>query len=253
MIGIAVRGFSFAVESSMKLIESLTLYIKSLVPIVMSISLAGGNISGATMFQPSILISTQLISIIASEILIPFLMVAVCIAIVNNLSNKMHLNKMVELIKKSIKWGLGILLTIFASIMMVQGLIAPAMDGAAGKSIKFAISNFIPIVGGILSDSINVVVGHSLMLKNIIGTAGMIITALICFEPLVKIIALITIFYLTAAVIQPISDKRLPNSITEIASAMSTLALIIVSIELMFLVNLTIAVLAGGSAAALGR
>lgn len=253
IIGIAVKGFSFAVESCGKLIQDLSLYIKTLVPLVMSISVAGGNFSGAIMFQPAILATTQIISIIISEILIPFLLVAVGIAIVNNMSGKMQLTKMVDLIKKGIKWSLGILLTFFVSVMTVQSMIAPVLDGAAGKSAKFALSNFVPIVGGILTESINVVVGYSLALKNVVGVAGLIITMLICFGPLVEILALITLFHLTSAVIQPICDARLSNTITEIASAMSTLFLIVMSMELVFLVNLTIAIVAGNSAAMLGR
>lgn len=205
------------------------------------------------MFQPAILVTTQIINMIITDVLIPFLMLGVGIAIVNNLSGKMELTKLIELIKKGIKWTLGIMLTFFVSVMTIQSMIAPVLDGAVGKSAKFALANFVPIVGGVLAESVNVVVGYSLVLKNVVGVAGLIITMLMCFGPLVQILALVTIFHMTAAIIQPICDSRLTNTISEIASSISTLFLMVLSMELVFVVNLTIAIMASNASAMLGR
>jgi stage III sporulation protein AE len=88
-----------------------------------------------------------------------------------------------------------------------------------------------------------------LILKNAIGIAGLIIIVLICFIPVVKIMALITIYRLTGAIIEPVSDKRIVQCITDLGNSLTLIFAMVVSVAVMFLLSITIVIGAGNISA----
>ena len=70
---------------------------------------------------------------------------------------------------KAVKWVLSIVMTIFVSLLTIQNLIGVAADNAGTKAVKFAVSNFIPVVGGALSDAYTTVQSCVKVLKSGVG------------------------------------------------------------------------------------
>ena len=83
------------------------------------------------------------------------------------------------------------------------------MTGVTAKTTKAAVSNFIPVVGKILGDAVDTVMGCSIILKNALGVVGVIIIIGICVVPIFKLITLMTMYYLGSALCQPIADAKI--------------------------------------------
>lgn len=49
------------------------------------------------------------------------------------------------------------MLTIFVGLLSLEGTLSSSVDGLTAKTAKVAISNFIPVVGKVLGDSIDTV------------------------------------------------------------------------------------------------
>lgn len=96
--------------------------------------------------------------------------------------------------KSSVTWALGIVLTIFVAVMSLEGTLSSSVDGISAKTTKAVVSSAIPIVGKILGDAVDSVLGCGLILKNAVGIVGVLIILSICVMPLIKL-ALITISY----------------------------------------------------------
>ena len=253
IVGIVIKGFTLAASVGTQFVTTLDSFIKVLIPTMMVLIASSGAALSAAAFQPVLLIASELIGVMIKDILMPLLFLAMAMSMANNIGTKFNVTRIVKLIHNVIKWSLGIMLTIFVGIISLQSLATPALDGIGGKTAKYAVSTFVPVVGKILTDTLDLVVGSSVIIKNSVGVAGIIAIIVMCFVPLVQVLAQISIFALSAAVVEPIADKRIVKCISSVSETLTLLFVMMLSQELMFIINIAIVVSAGSNATMLGR
>ncbi|MEG2670546.1 MAG: stage III sporulation protein AE, partial [Oscillospiraceae bacterium] len=161
--------------------------------------------------------------------------------------------RLTKLLGNGVKWGLTIMLTVFVGVVGIQSIAASGADGLSVKITKFATSNFIPVVGGVLAESVETVLSCSVVIKNSVGVLGIIIMTLIAATPLLKIIATLIIFRLTAAISEPIADPKIVQCITELANSIGLIFSMLAAVTIMFIIVITIMLNAGNTAVLLGR
>ena len=61
------------------------------------------------------------------------------------------------------------------------------MDGITAKTAKTVVSSAIPVVGKILGDAVDTVLGCGIVLKNAVGIVGVVIIIGICLGPILKL------------------------------------------------------------------
>ena len=131
--------------------------------------------------------------------------------------------------------------TIFIGILTIYGL-STKIDGITIRTAKFAVDKFVPVVGGFLSDAVDAVIGSSTILKNGIGIIGLIVIALIILAPLIKVAALLLVYKLIGAIIEPIASPNIVNFFTDISKTLLLILISMVSITIMFFITITIIV-----------
>ena len=100
-------------------------------------------------------------------------------------------------------------------IVSLEGTLSSSVDGITAKTAKAAVSGVIPVVGKILGDVVDSVLGCGVILKNAIGLIGVIVVIGICIVPIIKIAILSIMYNLASAVIQPISDEKIVKLLEE--------------------------------------
>ena len=249
LTAVLIKSFSYAMSIGGDVIDSMVIFMQSMLPTLMTLLVSTGNITSASIFEPAVLFSVQMIAGIIKSFLIPLLLCATSLSIISNISEKFHISRLVNFMKQIGKWSLGIILTGFIGVITVQGLAASVIDGVGAKTVKFAVGNFVPVVGGILSDAVDAVISCSLILKNAVGIAGLIVIILICMIPIIKIAALIAIYRLTAAIVEPVSDERIVKCISDLGNSITYLFSMVVSVAVLFLLSITIVIGAGNISA----
>ena len=91
---------------------------------------------------------------------------------VNHLSDRAHLTRMAQLLRGAVCWLLGVSFTVFLGAMSLQGVTSASIDGVAIRAAKYAVDNFVPVVGGMFSDTMDTLVGCTLIVKNALGVAA---------------------------------------------------------------------------------
>ena len=105
-------------------------------------------------------------------------------------------------------------MTVFLGVISVQGTSSAVADGVTIRTAKFVTGNFIPVVGRMFTDAADTVINASVLLKNTVGMAGVIILLLITTFPAIKILIISFIYKLSASLLQPLGEVRLfPASI----------------------------------------
>ncbi|MBB6216621.1 stage III sporulation protein AE [Anaerosolibacter carboniphilus] len=248
IIAIAIQSFSIATKIGVEAIDEMVMFVQALLPILLTLLMTMGGITASALFQPVIIASVGIISTLMKTIVIPLIFFSVILSIVNYLSSKIHVSKLASLLKQVCVILLGLMLTVFIGIITIQGVAASATDGVTIRTAKFAVG-LIPVVGGFISDAADAILGCSLILKNAIGGVGLFILAFIVLMPLLKILALILIYKLASALIEPIVDSDLPDCLNDLSNALVMLFGTVLSVAIMFFMAVTMIIGAGNISA----
>ncbi len=132
------------------------------------------------------------------------------------------------------------MLTIFVGLLSLEGTLSSSVDGLTAKTAKAAVSNFIPVVGKVLGDSIDTVLGCASILKNAIGIIGVIVIVGICVTPILKLTTLTILYHLGAALCQPIADDKIVKLLEQMGGTFKVLLAITCSVAVMLMIGITL-------------
>lgn len=247
IISIILKSFIGAMNVGSTTIDRMVDFMQALFPLLITLLALMGGITSSALLQPIIVSSLNAVGAIIQNIVLPLIFFSTIIAIVNNLSNKIQISKLSGLLKQIVVVTLGISFTVFIGIMSIHGAAASKLDGVSIRTAKFAIDNFIPIVGKFLSDSVDTVIGYSMVLKNAVGLVGLLALFTICIIPAIKIASLIFLYKIIGAVIEPIADEKIVNCLNEISKSLILILAAVLSVVLMFFITTTIIIGTGNA------
>lgn len=213
-----------------------------LTPIFVSLLIMTGNFITTNVMQPLLLFAINFIGNFTNVFLIPMLLISITLSIISNVSDKIQINKLSKFFNSSIIWILGIILTIFTSMLSIEGTLSSSVDGLTSKTAKAAISNFIPVVGKIMGDTVETVLGCTNILKNSVGIIGVIIIIGISLAPIIKISILWLSFNITSSICEIIADEKIVKLLSNIADSYKILLAILISVSIMFIIGITIVI-----------
>ena len=242
IITIIMNNFSELILSIKNTITNLVGFMNSLVPLLVTLMIYTGNIATSSLLEPIILFVVTFISNIIINLIIPVISIITVIAIVSKLSDKVQIGKLSKFMKSSIIWFLGIMLTIFVGVISLEGTLASSVDGITAKTAKAAVSSMIPVVGKILGDSVDSVLGCGLVLKNALGVVGVIIVIGICAMPIIKLSILTIMYNISAAIIEPLADEKIVKLLSEFGDIFKLLLGIMCSVSVLLIVGITLVI-----------
>lgn len=217
-------------------------FINVLIPLLLTLMVYTGNIATSTLLQPIILFISNFIGNIISSILIPIVLIIVVFSIISKISDKVQVDKLSKFLKSGVVWFLGVVLTIFVGVVSLEGTLSSSVDGITAKTAKAAVSSVIPVVGKVLGDVVDSVLGCGVILKNAVGFIGVIVVIGICIMPIIKIGTLSIIYSLASAVIQPVADEKIVKLLDEMAGVFKLLLGILCSLSVLLIIGVTMVV-----------
>lgn len=239
---VIMNNFSNIIALLKDTIINMTGFLQSLFPLLMTLMLASGSVVSVNMIQPIILFIINLISNIFQTIIIPAILIGTALAIVSKISDRIQIDKLSKFIKSSSVWVIGILLTIFVGVLSIEGTLGSSVDGITAKTAKAAVSSFIPVVGKVLGDAVDTVIGCSSILKNAIGIVGVIVVIAICILPIIKLAVITIIYHMTAAICEPIADSKVISLISQMADTFKILLAILCATSVMMIIGVTLVI-----------
>lgn len=238
IITLVISNFSLIIDIAKDAIFSITSFMNVFTPVVLSFVVSTGGFATSSMIYPIIIFVTNMISNMMNSVVIPLLLTAFGIGLVANISNKNKLTKLSKSMRSIIIWGLGIILTIFVGIVSLEGTIATTVDGITVKTAKFMFSNGVPVVGKLLGDSIDTILGSTIVLKDVVGIVGVIILLALLLTPIVKILIFLFMYNVTAVLIEPFAETRIVKSLEEVSDGIKVVLALVLTVSIMFIVGI---------------
>lgn len=166
IVTLIMANFSQLINMIKEAITNITGYMNTLVPILLALIMTTGNVATSSLLQPIIFFSIIFIGNAITMIVLPVTFIATILGILSNLSEKVQIGKLSKFLKSSITWVLGFVITMFVSVLSLEGGLTSSVDGITIKGLKSASSTFIPVVGKALGDSVDTVLGATSVIKN---------------------------------------------------------------------------------------
>ena len=240
IVTLIMANFSDILQMVKTSIQNLVGFMNSLVPLLITLMLTTGNFASAGILEPIILFIITFIGNFITTILLPFVLISTALAIISKVSSRIQVDKLSKFFNSTVVWTLGVVLTLFVGIISVEGSLSSTVDGITAKTTKAAVSNFIPVVGKILGDAVDTVMGCSNILKNAVGIVGVVVVIAICVGPIIKLAILMGLYYLAGAVCQPIADEKIVKLLEEMGNTFKMLLAIMCSVAVMLIVGTTL-------------
>lgn len=237
---IIMSNFSDIITTVKETATNLVGFINLLIPVLTSLMMYTGSITTSSLLEPIILFAINFIGNLIQNILIPIVLLVAALSIISKISDKVQIDKLSKMMKSGVTWTLGVILTIFVGIVSLEGTLSSSVDGITAKTTKAVVSSAIPVVGKILGDSVDTVLGCGVILKNALGIVGVLIVIGICIVPILKLGVLTICYKLTASVCETIADKKIVGLLDQIGDVFKILLAILASISVMLIIGITL-------------
>ena len=242
IVTVVMTNFSDVVNLFKETTINLVGFMNTLIPVLISLMIYTGNITTTSILQPIILFMINFIGNLIQNILIPVILIIASISIISKISDKVQVEKIAKFLKSSTVWALGIILTIFVGVVSLEGTLASSVDGITAKTAKTIVSSAVPVVGKILGDVVDSVLGCGVILKNAVGFLGVIIIIGICILPIIKLAILTIAYKLVASISEVIADNKIVSLLDQISDIFKILLAILVSVAFMVIIGTTLLV-----------
>ncbi|MFA6808702.1 MAG: stage III sporulation protein AE, partial [Eubacteriales bacterium] len=166
---------------------------------------------------------------------------SVILKLFNNISSEFKLGKLADLLEFGGKLAIGFVMTIFIGVMSVEGVTGGIADGVALRTAKYS-ADLVPVVGKYFKDAVELVVGSGLLLKNALGIVAMFAIVAILMTPILKIIAMIFTFKISSALVEPLGEKQLADSLQDISKGLIYILVAVSSVGVMFFITIAIVI-----------
>ena len=208
----------------------------------MTTAASGAPAAAAVKYSATILFSDFLIRLI-NHLLIPLCYAFVAVNVAWAALGNDGLKRMGGLLKWLITIILSVILLVFIGYLNLSGVISGSADAATVKAAKFTISNMVPVVGGVISDTAETLLAGASLLRNTAGVFGMLAVLGICLVPFLNLGIHYLMYKVTAALAATVSgDGRITGLIEALGSAFGLILAMTGSCGVLLIVAMTSAV-----------
>lgn len=240
IVTIIMSNFSDIIKLVQDTTSNLLGFMNMLVPLLVTLMLYTGSITTSTVIEPIILFMINFIGNAIQNLIIPLVLIFASLVVISKISDRVQIDKLSKFLKSGIVWFLSIILTIFVGVVSLEGTLSSSIDGITAKTSKAVVSSAIPIVGKILGDAVDTVLGCGIVLKNAVGLVGVVIIIGICIMPILKLAVLTVSYKLLSALVQPIADKNIVSLLEQIGDIFKIFLGILSAMSFMLIIGTTL-------------
>ena len=224
-------------DASLNAINSMVTQMNTLFPILLTLMVGIGAAASASVFQPIVAIISTYVADFFTYLVLPLFIFSFVFGIINNISDNIKLDKFNSFISSLFKWCVGIVFTLFFAIFTIQGISAGSFDSLSIRTTKYTIRSYIPVMGGYLSDGMDLILSSSILIKNSIGLVGLFLIITTIIAPLLEIVVFSLLLKLTSAILQPMGNSKTSNFLMSTSKSITMLSSCIIAVGFMYLIS----------------
>ncbi len=221
----------------------------ALLPAMGTLYALGGNLGEAAASAEIMAVFLAVCRYVATTLTPPICALCMAFALMDALGTRLTLSPLATQIKKWYTGLLSLVMFLFSVALTAKSVLAGRADTLGMRGVKYAVSNWIPVVGGALGGSLGYVAEGVGLMRSVCGVSGVVLLGLTLLPTLVELLlfrAVLQMAAVTASLLGCDGEGRL---LGEMASLHGYLAAAVAISAVMLTLMLTL-FLAGGVALA---
>lgn len=218
----------------------LSVFMSALIPIYAGLLIAAAKTKTALGFQTSVFVATQAVSYIGTYIVSPFCSMFTALSIAGGVSGEKRIGSLAEMLKKAAMWTMSIAMTVYMAVFSIKNIISSTVDSAGGKTARFLISSFVPIVGNSVNEALSSMKGCISVLCRSFGIYAVIIILCIILPVLVRLVFWRAMLSVCAAVSDMLGTENVSVMLKAMGGAVMILTAVVICAGIMFIFSVTV-------------
>lgn len=230
----ALKIFRNSVGKASESVETVCTSTKGLIPVMAGIMTARGGVVTGAVLNSSLIVMITLFSDIMKNLVIPLSVGSAILSTANNVSDKVNITRLAVNLRGIAKWILVFILALYTGLFGIYGISGGAVDSSISAAAKFAVGSAIPLVGGVVADSMDTAITMLKSVSGIIGVCGIVLIVVSAAMPVIRMLVVIWGFRLCASVMEPFAVSNTVKLTSELADCCTLIFAVQVSSTLMF-------------------
>ena len=170
--------------SSVKLAGS---FIFAFVPVFCAIVAASGGITTSFSTNTMLIVLSQGLSFISSNIFMPLTNCFLAIGICSSMRAELNFANLISSLKKWITTIISVISALFVSVLSIKTNVSARADMLGIRSLRFVINSVVPVIGGSVSEGLLSIQSYSSLIKSSVGIVGIIAISLVFIPSIIEI------------------------------------------------------------------
>lgn len=180
-----IKNFYLEVQ---ELVTDLFSFASILFPILISLLTMSGSVKSASVFSSFSVFLLDTGLVLLKYVLLPLAVSILLLSLFGSVFSNGRFSKLIELFKLLFKYIIIIFFSVFGLLSTVNLISSAGTDGINLKLTKFAVKNYIPVLGGYVSEGFDFLYSCSILIKNAIGLCSIIIIIFKILTPVLFVI-----------------------------------------------------------------
>ena len=197
--------------------------MNAFIPAISAVYLSSGSVTSAAVSSSAFAVLVTLAQNLLSSLLLPAVRIAFVLSAVSCMTG----------------FVCALSMSVFSFVFSLRLNVGNAADGAAMRTVQFAVGSFVPIVGGAVSESMTQLAASLSFIKTVCGTGAIICVVLLVVPTLVTLVLNRAVMFICKYVSLSVSPDGEGALFSELGSNVTLLIAFALSEEVMFIAAFT--------------
>lgn len=228
IVFIFVDEINLCISSALSLLKLNGNFMMSFVPVYAITIAVSGNPATAITYNTLVMGFAQTLSAVVNYGFVDFMGCFFCLSISFSVNRNINFSRFLSAVNRFVTFALGLVSTVFASMLSVKGVFSAATDTVTAKSIRFAIGSLIPVIGSSISESYSTLLGSIGIIKNSVAVIGLIAVVIINLPVIFEIVILNISLNILSFISEILECKQISDFLRALACGVKIIGLLII-------------------------
>ncbi|MCQ2463705.1 MAG: hypothetical protein MJ177_09970 [Clostridia bacterium] len=168
----ALGGVSDCINALMSSAKICSDFLLVYVPVFALIVTFSGSAATALTYNSTVLAFSEIISRFSSVYMLPVCGILMSMGTAFSLNPVFNSSKLVAAVNKCITWVSRTVMSVFAAVLSLKGIMSTAADSLTSRGIKLMFSSLVPVIGGALSEAYSSIAGSLALARGSVAVLG---------------------------------------------------------------------------------
>lgn len=211
-----IRDFVTETKKLETLLNSLCNFMQASGTAYSLVVLGASGTASAAFFTQGILLVAMLTQKLIAGVFLPVMVCAVLLGICDKLSEERLISVLTEGMEKLVIWGFHTVMAAVTGVQLLRNMLAPAFDSFRRSAVGRAAAS-LPGIGSMVDAAAQTLLASAVLIRNCMGIAVLIVLFCGALTPVLHMTVRCGMFYLLAAIAQPVADQRIVGCLRVVA------------------------------------